>query len=58
VTASAHSGKKQSAPLVRDVWFDWFTQSWVVQIKDVEGNQIGDACFFATKQEAIKEASK
>lgn len=26
--------------------------------KDIEGNQIGDACFFATKQEAIKEASK
>lgn len=52
------SNPDRSAPLVRDVWFDRYTQSWVVQIKDIQGNQIGEATFFATKQEAMAEAAR
>jgi len=36
-------------------WFDrWGTRSWVVQRKDAEGNQVGDADYVHTREEAQK----
>ena len=35
-----------------DVWYDRYTRSWVVQLKDVSGNQIGTADYVYTKREA------
>lgn len=34
-------------------WYDRGSRSWVVQKKDVEGNQIGDAAYVGSKREAI-----
>lgn len=32
-------------------WYDRYTRSWVVQLKDREGNQIGDAEYVGNKQD-------
>jgi hypothetical protein len=53
------SNADRSAPFMRDVWFDWFMRKWVVQKKDREGNQIGEAAYFHSRKEAeqmVKEA--
>jgi hypothetical protein len=43
-------------PAVRaDRWHDRRTRSWVVQAKDAEDNQIGDAIYVASEREAIAE---
>lgn len=34
-------------------WYDRSTRCWVVQVKDAEGNQIGDADYVHSKQEAL-----
>lgn len=42
-----------------DYWYDWNTRLWVVQKKDREGNQIGEAAYFHSRKEAeqmVKEA--
>lgn len=37
-----------------DMWYDRQTRSWVVQKKDAEGNQIGDAYYTGSKSDAQK----
>jgi hypothetical protein len=41
-------------PIFRRVvrWYDKRTRNWVVQVKDAEGNQVGDADYSATEKEA------
>ena len=36
------------------IWYDRHTRSWVVQLLDDRGNQIGDADFVATKSSAVR----
>lgn len=35
-----------------DVWYDHATRNWVVQRKDKDGNQIGDADYVYSRSEA------
>lgn len=35
-----------------DRWYDRPARSWVIQLKDAQGNQIGDAVYVATRAEA------
>ena len=35
-----------------DKWYDKFTKSWVVQLKDENDYQIGDAIYVYSKREA------
>lgn len=37
--------------MIIDTWYDRSTRSWVVQLKDREGNQIGDAEYTGNKQD-------
>ena len=39
-----------------DKWYDRHTRSWVIQLKDESGYQIGNAIYVATKEEADREA--
>jgi hypothetical protein len=39
-------------------WYDRHTRSWVVQLKDDEGNQIDDAIYVASKPEAIRQENE
>lgn len=39
--------------LLIDRWYDPHTKSWVIQKKDIYGNQIGDAFYTGNKQDAI-----
>jgi hypothetical protein len=41
-----------------DRWYDKHTRSWVVQAKDSEDNQIGEAVYVASKREAIAEEAQ
>lgn len=41
-----------------EVWWDRQQRLWVVQEKDREGNQIGDAMFEAHKRDAVYIAKK
>lgn len=41
-----------------EYWYDRHTRSWVVQVKDDKGNQVGKAHYFGNKEEAIKEADR
>lgn len=41
-----------------EFWRDPLTRSFVVQRKDMAGNQIGDAIYVATRREAATEAAK
>lgn len=34
-----------------DTWYDRHTRSWVVQLKDREGNQIGEAEYVGNKRD-------
>jgi hypothetical protein len=43
-------------PAIRtDRWYDRRIRSWVVQAKDADDNQIGDAVYLASEREAIAE---
>lgn len=33
----------------RDLWYDRHTRSWVAQLKDSDGNQVGDAEYTGRK---------
>ena len=35
-----------------DRWYDRGSRSWIVQLKDEAGNQVGDAIFVGTRSEA------
>ena len=41
-----------------DCWYNRYEKSWVVQLKDKYGNQIGEATYVYSKQEAIKAENK
>ncbi|TVY09920.1 hypothetical protein [Paenibacillus cremeus] len=45
----------EQKPAKVDKWYDRGTRSWVVQLKDHEGNQIGDAIYVASKSEAAEQ---
>ena len=36
-----------------DVWYDRGAGSWVVQVKDADGNQVGSAQYAATRDLAL-----
>ena len=44
-----------NTPETIDKWYDRKTRSWVIQIKNKEGFQLGEAQYFGTKQEAENE---
>ena len=33
-------------------WYDRQTRSWVIQLKDPDGNQVGEAIYVASRKEA------
>jgi len=35
-----------------DQWYDHHTRSWVTQLKDSEGNQVGEAEYDGTRESA------
>lgn len=39
-------------------WYDRQTKSWVVQRKDAEGNQVGEADYVYSREEAIRLADQ
>lgn len=39
-----------------DVWYDGISNNWVAQVKDAEGNQIGEAVYVYRKWEAVDSA--
>ena len=41
-----------------DVWYDRYSRSWVVQEKDADDNQVGDAIYVHTKREAEIERNE
>jgi len=45
-------------PFKVDRWYDRHTKSWVVQLKDEDGNQIGNATYLGVKQQAITEENR
>jgi hypothetical protein len=42
-------------PFNVDMWYNRHERSWVIQVKDEEGNQIGNATYVATKPEALNQ---
>lgn len=38
-----------------DRWYDRHTRCWVVQAKDCEDNQVGEAIYVYSKREAVAE---
>jgi len=46
---------KDPIPTKVDSWYDRRTRSWIVQLMDEEGNQIGDAYYTGIKEDAIRE---
>jgi hypothetical protein len=38
-----------------DKWYNRSQKSWVVQLLDKYGNQIGEASYVGSKEEAVKE---
>lgn len=45
-------------PYKVDRWYDRHTKSWVVQLKDEDGNQIGNATYLGLKHQAITEENR
>lgn len=39
----------EAEAVMLDQWYDRHTRSWVIQLKDAEGNQIGEADYSGTK---------
>lgn len=46
---------EERIPTTVDRWYDRRTSSWIVQLKDREGNQIGQAVYVGTRREAEKQ---
>jgi hypothetical protein len=46
--------KEPLSPVKIDMWYNRPERSWVIQLKDKENNQIGEADYVATKQNALK----
>jgi len=42
-------------PFSIDMWYNRRERSWVVQVKDEEGNQIGNAKYVYSKPEALNQ---
>jgi len=42
-------------PFSIDIWYFRSEKSWVIRIKDEEGNQIGDAVYVHSKPEALNQ---
>ena len=42
-------------PFSIDMWYYRQERSWVVRVKDEEGNQIADAVYVGTKPEALNQ---
>lgn len=40
-----------------DMWYDRSQRSWIVQLKDQEDNQIGEAAYVHSKTEAKKQVN-
>ena len=36
-------------------WYDRYSRNWIIQLLDAKGNQIGNAVYVYTKNEAIRE---
>lgn len=53
-----NTGEKPGPAVKVEMWHDKNTKSWVVQKLDSKGNQIGDASYVATKDEAKKEKTR
>ena len=49
---------KVSTPKSVDKWYDRYTRSWVVQLKDQNGFQIGDAYYCGSRVEAETEENR
>lgn len=43
--------------MIIEVWYDRYTNSWVIQRKDSEGNQIDKADYVHSKKKALTYAS-
>lgn len=41
-----------------DMWYNRDERSWVVQLKDIYGNQIDEAIYIHYKQEAVNVVNK
>ncbi len=39
-------------------WYDRYTRSWVVQVKDKNGYQVGNAVYVYSKREAVIEEDR
>ena len=46
--------KEDLPPVKVDVWYFNEQKSWVVQLKDEENNQVGEADYIYYKKEALK----
>jgi len=46
---------KELKPSTVDMWYDRSQRSWIVQLKDQDDNQIGDAAYVHSKPEALKQ---
>jgi len=42
-------------PFSIDMWYNRSQKSWVIQVKDKECNQIGDAVYVYSKPEALNQ---
>lgn len=47
------TGERLGPAFTVDRWYDRNNRSWVVQKKDVNGNQVGEAAYVGSKREAI-----
>lgn len=47
------TGQRLGPAVTVDRWYDRNTRSWVVQKKDANGNQVGDAVYSGTKAGAV-----
>lgn len=45
----------EKLPVSHEKWYDRQNKSWVIQSKDAQGNQVGDAAFVGTAEEATRE---
>jgi len=48
----------KAKPFSIDMWYFRQQRSWVVQLKDEEGNQIGDATYVYSKPEALNQKKR
>lgn len=48
----------EDIPFSIDMWYNRPERAWVVQLKDEENNQLGDAVYVGTKPEAINQVNR